>query len=302
MKGRTSDVVTAKTRKTADQNEHFDTLPLLSPPEILQVEEEQGRCFDDEGNHDALEEGSGAACCRICLESESLTPGDELIAPCMCKGTHQFVHRDCLDHWRSVKEGFAFSHCTTCKAQFHLRLELPEDYSWRQLKFKFFVTRDIFLVFLVLQTVRKSHSYLSWFALPWQVPSIPTINFSVFAFFVVMGVAGIFIHCWSIGRHGQCADGCGGSFPCYGWDCFPASMEAFGVFVIMFVIIFAILGFFYCMLAATMAIQRIWQNHYHVLTKHILTKEYIVEDLHGNYVPPTLAAEHVNRLHSLNLL
>jgi hypothetical protein len=177
MKGRTSDVVTAKTRKTADQNEHFDTLPLLSP-EILQVEEEQERCFDDEGNHDELEEGSGAACCRICLESESPTPGDELIAPCMCKGTNQFVHRDCLDHWRSVKEGFAFSHCTTCKAQFHLRPELPEDYSWRQLKFKFFVTRDIFLVFLVLQTVRKSHSYISWFALPWQVPSIPTINLS----------------------------------------------------------------------------------------------------------------------------
>jgi hypothetical protein len=77
-----------------------------------------------------------------------------------------------------MQEGFAFSHCTTCKAQFHLRPELPEDYSWRQLKFKFFVTRDIFLVFLVLQTVCKSHSYLSWFALPWQVPSIPTINFS----------------------------------------------------------------------------------------------------------------------------
>ncbi len=31
-------------------------------------------------------------------------------------------------------------------------------------------------------------------------------------------------------------------------------------------------------------------------------QEYIVEDLHGNYVPPTLAAEHVNRLRSLNLL
>jgi hypothetical protein len=94
----------------------------------------------------------------------------------------------------------------------------------------------------------------------------------VFAFFVVMGVAGIFIHCCSTGRHGRCADGCGGSFPCYGLDCFPASMEAFGVFLIMFVIIFAILGFFYCLLAATMAIQRIWQNHYHILTKHILTK------------------------------
>lgn len=94
----------------------------------------------------------------------------------------------------------------------------------------------------------------------------------VFALFVVMGVAGIFIHCLSIGSHGRCADGCGGSFPCYGLDCFPASMEAFGVFLIMFVIIFAILGFFYCLLAATMAIQRIWQNHYHILTKHVLTK------------------------------
>ena len=29
--------------------------------------------------------------------------GDELISPCMCKGTQQFVHRSCLDHWRSVK-------------------------------------------------------------------------------------------------------------------------------------------------------------------------------------------------------
>lgn len=28
---------------------------------------------------------------------------DELISPCMCKGTQQFVHRSCLDHWRSVK-------------------------------------------------------------------------------------------------------------------------------------------------------------------------------------------------------
>jgi hypothetical protein len=24
----------------------------------------------------------------------------------MCKGTNQFVHRDCLDHWRSVKVNY----------------------------------------------------------------------------------------------------------------------------------------------------------------------------------------------------
>ncbi|KAF8406982.1 hypothetical protein HHK36_006103 [Tetracentron sinense] len=88
-------------------------------------------------------EAASAACCRICLEYDG-EPGEELISPCMCKGTQQFVHRYCLEHWRSVKanillwtsndinriafslsflqEGFAFSHCKTCKAQFHLRV------------------------------------------------------------------------------------------------------------------------------------------------------------------------------------
>nr|GEU29540.1 zinc finger, RING-CH-type [Tanacetum cinerariifolium] len=59
--------------------------------------------------------------CRICLQRNGFEDED-LISPCMCKGTQELVHRACLDHWRSVKEGFDFSHCTTCKAQFHLRV------------------------------------------------------------------------------------------------------------------------------------------------------------------------------------
>uniref|UniRef100_A0A0D3F0A1 RING-CH-type domain-containing protein n=1 Tax=Oryza barthii TaxID=65489 RepID=A0A0D3F0A1_9ORYZ len=37
--------------------------------------------------------------CRICLDNE----GDDLIAPCHCKGTQKYVHRSCLDNWRSTK-------------------------------------------------------------------------------------------------------------------------------------------------------------------------------------------------------
>lgn len=62
---------------------------------------------------------------------------------------------------------------------------------------------------------------------------------------------------------------------CYGWgilDCFPASMEACFALVVVFVVIFAILGVAYGFLAATMGIQRIWQRHYHILTKRELTK------------------------------
>ncbi|KAH9288722.1 hypothetical protein KI387_032839 [Taxus chinensis] len=133
-----------------------ESAPLLQPPAIGLVEKD-GEINDEESDT------SSAACCRICLELEGSDPGDELISPCMCKGTQQFVHRYCLDHWRSVNEGFAFSHCTTCKAQFHLRTEIPEDYSWRKLKFRIFVARDVLLVFLAVQTtiaVMGSIAYL----------------------------------------------------------------------------------------------------------------------------------------------
>ena len=115
-------------------------------------------------------------------------------------------------------------------------------------------------------------------------------------------------------------------------DCFPASMEACFALVVVFVVIFAILGIAYGFLAATMAIQRIWQKHYHILTKRELTKvtsrislmivslflsllikliitshigllqEYIVEDLHGSYTPPKLDPEHEERLKMMKLL
>uniref|UniRef100_A0A0D9YLV7 RING-CH-type domain-containing protein n=1 Tax=Oryza glumipatula TaxID=40148 RepID=A0A0D9YLV7_9ORYZ len=76
--------------------------------------------------------------CRICLDNE----GDDLIAPCHCKGTQKYVHRSCLDNWRSTKEGFAFSHCTECRAAFLLRANVPPDRWWLRLKFQLLVVRD----------------------------------------------------------------------------------------------------------------------------------------------------------------
>uniref|UniRef100_A0A2P2KMM1 RING-CH-type domain-containing protein n=1 Tax=Rhizophora mucronata TaxID=61149 RepID=A0A2P2KMM1_RHIMU len=37
--------------------------------------------------------------CRICLDSG----GEDIIAPCQCRGTQKYVHRSCLDNWRSTK-------------------------------------------------------------------------------------------------------------------------------------------------------------------------------------------------------
>lgn len=52
-----------------------------------------------------------------------------------------------------LQEGFAFAHCTTCKAPYYLRVHSAGDRKWRTLKFRFFVTRDILSIFLAVQLV-----------------------------------------------------------------------------------------------------------------------------------------------------
>ncbi|KAL6888610.1 hypothetical protein ACP4OV_009636 [Aristida adscensionis] len=108
---------------------------------------------DDNENIDANEEThlviQDVPQCRICLDNE----GDDLIAPCRCKGTQKYVHRSCLDNWRSTKEGFAFSHCTECRAAFLLRANVPPDRWWLRLKFQLLVVRDHTLIFFIVQVV-----------------------------------------------------------------------------------------------------------------------------------------------------
>ncbi|KAL6660937.1 hypothetical protein ACP70R_000321 [Stipagrostis hirtigluma subsp. patula] len=283
------------------RNEEEESPPQLSPPQPATVSPLE---IEDEET-----EASSAACCRICLETESEI-GDELISPCMCKGTQQFVHRSCLDHWRSVKEGFAFSHCTTCKAQFHLRVETWEDNSWRKMKFRIFVARDVLLVFLAVQLtiaiigaiayfLDRDGSFRNSFSDGWDrflskhpIPFYYCIG--VVVFFVLLGFFGLIVHCSSFNdNQDPCLAGCRNC--CYGWgilDCLPASLEACFALVLVFIVVFAILGIAY----------GFWQRHYHILTKRELTKEYVVEDLHGNYTAPKLDPEHEERLKMLKLL
>lgn len=87
--------------------------------------------------------------CRICLDNG----GEDLIAPCHCKGTQKYVHRSCLDNWRSTKEGFAFAHCTECRAKFILRANVPSDRWWLRFKFQALVARDHAAIFIVVQLI-----------------------------------------------------------------------------------------------------------------------------------------------------
>ena len=86
--------------------------------------------------------------CRLCFEG-----GGDLIAPCNCRGTSQWVHRSCLNRWRSMNHNpIAFTHCTEC--QFEYKLErVARTQSEMQRRFQLRVARDSTVVFIVIQSV-----------------------------------------------------------------------------------------------------------------------------------------------------
>eukprot|EP00927_Polykrikos_kofoidii_P081369 TRINITY_DN7866_c0_g1_i1.p1 TRINITY_DN7866_c0_g1~~TRINITY_DN7866_c0_g1_i1.p1 ORF type:complete len:308 (-),score=36.21 TRINITY_DN7866_c0_g1_i1:223-1071(-) len=55
--------------------------------------------------------------CRMCFES-----GEGLVAPCLCSGSSRWVHRRCLDMWRSKGQNpRAVSHCCECDFAYRVR-------------------------------------------------------------------------------------------------------------------------------------------------------------------------------------
>lgn len=53
----------------------------------------------------------------------------------------------------TIQEGFAFAHCTECRAKFILRANVPPDRWWLRLKFQFLVARDHAIIFVIVQLV-----------------------------------------------------------------------------------------------------------------------------------------------------
>jgi len=59
--------------------------------------------------------------CRICLEIDDI---DDMIAPCKCSGTSKYVHRNCLNQWRSMNtSNIHFTQCAEC----HFNYRIIED-------------------------------------------------------------------------------------------------------------------------------------------------------------------------------
>nr|GMD75178.1 ERAD-associated E3 ubiquitin-protein ligase DOA10-like [Ipomoea batatas] len=263
-------------------------------------------------NTSDLESGS-SVCCRICLETD-VRQGDELIAPCLCKGTQEFVHRKCLDHWRSVKEGFAFTHCTTCKAAFRLEVKEVKFDMVTRIKHKLFVVRDFFIHFVIAQAViavLSGYAYLvdykgfvhnfvdKYFTFLSSQPSISFYySMGALGFLIVLGfVCFITICAWLANLDGRIAGLQNCVLAMFMWNWIPAATA-----LILTIYVFAVCGVGYGLFLATTIVHKSWHRHYGILMKRNLTKVYVVVDQHGHYTPSTLDPIHEQQLRSLNLM
>ncbi|KAH9618712.1 hypothetical protein KSS87_003242 [Heliosperma pusillum] len=243
-----------------------DSTPLVPPSPIIKP-----NSIDIEsGSSDQIQ-------CRICLESD----GRDFIAPCKCKGTSKYVHRECLDHWRSVKEGFAFSHCTTCKAPYYLRVHALADRKWRTLKFRFFVTRDILFIFVAVQLVIASLAYLVY---------------------MVDGFQEFWLqHYWGFDNHIS----------------FYYICERAQTAISQALFVYGVTAVHAVELVSVVNVGAAWEDPVKVVPVQLVNVgavwevlgklEYVVEDvddeMHGSdWAPPPLPAEHIQQLNALGLL
>jgi hypothetical protein len=64
--------------------------------------------------------------CRICFELETLD--DPFIYPCNCKGTSKYVHKSCLNSWRTLNtDNEAFNICMECRGEYDIINEFPKE-------------------------------------------------------------------------------------------------------------------------------------------------------------------------------
>ena len=98
--------------------------------------------------------------CRICLDNDN---EKDLISPCMCTGGSAYVHRQCLDNWRSVnKNGRAFKFCDVCHFEFVIEpvVDDPAADKRRLLWFRLLVSRDVIAILLLLQGIIVGMTFL----------------------------------------------------------------------------------------------------------------------------------------------
>lgn len=58
-------------------------------------------------------------CCRFCLDTKA-TRQNPFLSPCLCRGSVELVHFQCLQRWRVSNPPLTLNTCTLCKEEYTL--------------------------------------------------------------------------------------------------------------------------------------------------------------------------------------
>ena len=107
--------------------------------------------------------------CRICLSSNSL---NDLISPCNCKGSQQYVHESCLDNWLetvmdnvltspSGKNAGNIFRCNVCNSRYtHVKKKSFKIFLSPQLKY--YWEQYTYYIYAALIILMVSYYFINW--------------------------------------------------------------------------------------------------------------------------------------------
>lgn len=96
------------------------------------------------GKHESDDQNGEERVCRNCHEA-----GGDLIKPCACTGSIGWVHRDCLNMWRSVSPNRrSFTNCDICGQPYYMRRKAVGAGPYAAMVLR--IVRDIVLVLAVV--------------------------------------------------------------------------------------------------------------------------------------------------------
>jgi hypothetical protein len=227
-----------------------------------------------------------APVCRICLSSDR---EDNLIAPCLCKGTQRVVHRKCLDEWRAQESRpRAFTHCPTCKFQYvtDLMIETTSDMRWAYIQYRFLVARDMGAFFILLQLLLcglakfihwcdPSESIANMYPTEWAEKHATTFSIgpyyctAVLIFLAVAGFIGFMLWCNQDGN----------SCPCICELCRDTGGINAGIMIMIILAAMVVMGIVVAIFFGGVVVQSLLQRHMHLIARRQEARRVVVRDL-----------------------
>jgi hypothetical protein len=134
-----------------------------------------------------------------------------MIAPCKCRGSIKWVHRECLDMWRSVSSNpKAFGACTTCNEPYYYEAVSGVSTSAAKLKMALLILRDYSLVIVVVGFIALFPTLLGAIFTYWMdslleftADYLPELHSSILIYTVFLLVAGLTLFFAMIGLIGS---------------------------------------------------------------------------------------------------